>query len=166
VQGKGDRWFLIRILPYRTIANVIDGVVITLSDITEHKESEKKLNQLNDALNSALSSSKNIIDTIPVPLLVLATDYKIISANRSFYKNFHLLPEDVIGKLVYEISGWDLPELRELSGKEFPGDILFEGYEINAEFSGKGRKKLILNARKIFNNGNGEDMILLAMDPK
>ena len=38
----GD-WFMARILPYRTLENMIDGVVITFIDITRSKNLEKKL---------------------------------------------------------------------------------------------------------------------------
>lgn len=37
------RWFSVRIMPYRTVANVIQGVVITLVDITVAKELESRL---------------------------------------------------------------------------------------------------------------------------
>ncbi|GAB1353610.1 MAG TPA: chemotaxis protein CheB [Candidatus Rifleibacterium sp.] len=37
------RWFSIRIMPYRTLDNVIDGVVITCSDITVSKQLESRL---------------------------------------------------------------------------------------------------------------------------
>ncbi len=37
------RWFTVRIMPYRRLDNVIDGVVITLLDITETKELEQTL---------------------------------------------------------------------------------------------------------------------------
>jgi two-component system, chemotaxis family, CheB/CheR fusion protein len=40
--GDG-RWFLVRIMPYRTIGNRIDGVVITFSNITEAKTLEATL---------------------------------------------------------------------------------------------------------------------------
>lgn len=43
VSTRGGRWFDVRILPYRTIDNVIDGVVITFSDVTETKGLEEKL---------------------------------------------------------------------------------------------------------------------------
>ena len=39
VQSKDDKWLMLRIYPYRTIENRIDGVVITFSDITEMKRS-------------------------------------------------------------------------------------------------------------------------------
>lgn len=38
-----DRWFTVRIMPYRRLDNVIDGVVITLVDITATKELEQAL---------------------------------------------------------------------------------------------------------------------------
>ena len=37
------RWFTVRIMPYRTLANVIQGVVITFVDITVAKELESRL---------------------------------------------------------------------------------------------------------------------------
>jgi two-component system, chemotaxis family, CheB/CheR fusion protein len=37
------RWFTVRIMPYRTVANVIQGVVITFLDITAAKELEARL---------------------------------------------------------------------------------------------------------------------------
>jgi two-component system CheB/CheR fusion protein len=44
VEGKGDgKWYLMRLLPYRTIDNVIDGLVVTFVDITR-----VKLLQLNE----------------------------------------------------------------------------------------------------------------------
>ncbi len=37
------RWYIVRIMPYRTIENVIDGVVITFIDISEAKRLEAEL---------------------------------------------------------------------------------------------------------------------------
>jgi chemotaxis methyl-accepting protein methylase/signal transduction histidine kinase len=42
---EGDSWYILRILPYRTVDNVIDGVVMTFVDITERKEWEETLRQ-------------------------------------------------------------------------------------------------------------------------
>ena len=43
IPTRDDRWYSIRIMPYRTLENVIDGVVITCSDITIAKKLESKL---------------------------------------------------------------------------------------------------------------------------
>ncbi len=45
-------WFNARIMPYRTLDDRIDGLVITFSDITALKELEMELKKVNDALQS------------------------------------------------------------------------------------------------------------------
>ena len=45
VQTKSGDWYLMRIRPYRTIDNVIEGAVITLVDITERKRMETSLRE-------------------------------------------------------------------------------------------------------------------------
>jgi two-component system CheB/CheR fusion protein len=43
VESKAGRWFLLRIRPYRTLENVIEGAVITFTDVTEMKAAETAL---------------------------------------------------------------------------------------------------------------------------
>jgi len=43
VAGLDGRWYIVRIMPYRTLENVIDGVVITLIDISQAKQLEAEL---------------------------------------------------------------------------------------------------------------------------
>lgn len=45
ITTNDDRWFSVRIMPYRRLDNVIDGVVITLVDITETKKLESALRE-------------------------------------------------------------------------------------------------------------------------
>lgn len=50
VKTVDARWFLVRIMPYRTLDNRIDGVVITFSDITAAKTLEATLRQRQTSL--------------------------------------------------------------------------------------------------------------------
>ncbi len=45
VQSDADRWYIMRMFPYRTVDSLIDGVVITLVDITELKRAEHEIEQ-------------------------------------------------------------------------------------------------------------------------
>jgi two-component system CheB/CheR fusion protein len=45
IEATTGHWFSVRIMPYRTLADVIDGVVITLADITSTKKLEKELRE-------------------------------------------------------------------------------------------------------------------------
>jgi two-component system CheB/CheR fusion protein len=43
VATRDGRWFMMRIMPYRTLENMIDGVVMTFVDITVSKTLEAEL---------------------------------------------------------------------------------------------------------------------------
>jgi len=45
-----DKWYTLRIQPYRTLDNVIEGAVITFVDITETKRIQAALRKANDLL--------------------------------------------------------------------------------------------------------------------
>jgi len=54
VQTKSGKWYTMRIRPYRTLDNVIEGVVITFVDVTEMKKAQEALRQANDLLRLAV----------------------------------------------------------------------------------------------------------------
>ncbi len=70
VRSKDGRWYLMRIMPYRTAENVIDGVVVTLVDINPVKVAEKSL----------LRMSKVYLDG-PEPMMMLDLSGQIIDLN-------------------------------------------------------------------------------------
>jgi two-component system CheB/CheR fusion protein len=43
IEIRNDKWFQMRIMPYRTVDNVIDGVVITFFEVTELKQAREVL---------------------------------------------------------------------------------------------------------------------------
>ncbi|NEW81381.1 MAG: PAS domain-containing protein [Mariniphaga sp.] len=53
IATRDERWFKVRIMPYRTLDDRIDGLVITFSDITVAKTLEIKLQAANDALRKS-----------------------------------------------------------------------------------------------------------------
>jgi two-component system CheB/CheR fusion protein len=56
VQGDGDAWYLMRILPYRTTENVIDGLVLTFVDITKIRALQEHQRRLLEALKRSPTS--------------------------------------------------------------------------------------------------------------
>jgi len=58
---RDGRWFSVRILPYRTIDNVIDGVVITFTDATAAKMLESKLREQADELRRTAAALPNLV---------------------------------------------------------------------------------------------------------
>jgi two-component system CheB/CheR fusion protein len=63
VAAGGDTWFLVRIMPYRTLENKIDGVVITFSDITVAKKLELALREQDGQLRQLVESLPQLVWT-------------------------------------------------------------------------------------------------------
>jgi two-component system CheB/CheR fusion protein len=159
VQTKDNRWYAMRIRPYRTIENVIDGVVVTFVDITAAKVAEKKA-------KNALRFSENVINTVRDCLVVIDQDIRVVSANRSFYRVFRVKPEDAQGKLLYELGNrqWDIPSLRELLEKVRLDQQEIEDFRLDHDFEGIGVRKMLLNARRMDGEDESERMIILSID--
>ncbi|PWR73711.1 chemotaxis protein CheB [Methanospirillum lacunae] len=159
IQTTDNRWFLVRILPYRTLKNVIDGVVLSFIDINNRKRAEE------EAVRSR-EYAENIIDTIREPLLVLDNDLTVISVSQSYYQMFLTSPVETEGKNLIEIgnSQWSIPHLIALLHTIVPEKTSFEDVTVNVNIPGIGEKTLILNARCIWNKKGGQNLILLAME--
>ena len=56
IPTKDNRWFNVRIMPYRTLDDRIDGLVMTFTDITLAKKLEIELKNANEALKEARKS--------------------------------------------------------------------------------------------------------------
>ncbi len=159
VSTRTGEWRLVRILPYRTTDNVIDGLVVTLVDITRLKQAERVAEQ-----NRAYA--ENILATLREPLLVLDRDLRIVTANLAFLRCFHLPSAEVHGCLIYELGQrqWDIPRLRQLLERILKKNSAFEDFEVSHEFRDVGLRTLILNARRLEQNSNLPGRILLAME--
>ncbi|PKL59707.1 MAG: SAM-dependent methyltransferase, partial [Methanomicrobiales archaeon HGW-Methanomicrobiales-4] len=156
-----NRWFLVRILPYRTLDNVIDGVVLTYIDISTRKAAEAEVIQTREYADS-------IVNTVREPLLVLDQNLSVISANRSFYQVFQVSPEESTGMNLIELNErqWDISSLLNLLHKVISEGTSFEDTPITIKFKAAGTKAFILNARLLQRMSTEPDLILLAMEEK
>lgn len=166
LQTNESIWYLMRILPYRTMSNYIDGVVITFTDINNSKIASEEITKLNKDLQLANEYSNNIFDTVRDSLLVLDANLIILSANKSFYKTFNTVKEKTIGKYIYDLNErkWDIPKLRQLLEQMIAKKDSFDDFEVDYELTKGSSKKLLLNARRIFNADKGTKLILLAIN--
>jgi PAS domain S-box-containing protein len=122
--------------------------------------------QLETEIQDAREYAENIVETVHKPLVVLNSDLKILTANHSFYETFKVTPGETIGNFIYDLGNrqWDIPKLRVLFEDILPNDSVFNGYEVDHDFPGIGRKIILLNARQIFRKNIGSHIILLAME--
>ncbi len=159
IETREGRWFRTRIIPYRTLENVIDGLVITFIDITSVKQKEQDL-------IAARALADAIIATIREPLLILDKQIRIVTANRSFYQAFNVRKEETEGKILYSIGNgqWDIPDLRHLLEQIIPEKTSLEDYIVRHTFPEIGERVMELNARQIITTGSFPELILLAIE--
>jgi two-component system CheB/CheR fusion protein len=159
MQTKDGTWYRMHILPYRTIENVIDGVVVTFTDITELKAATEKLIE-----RTALS--EGVIQTIREPLLILDGKLKVVSANPSFYGTFEVSQRETEGAFLYDLGNgqWNIPGLRKLMEDVLPKNTKVEDYVVEHDFPRIGHRKMMLNARRIVLEDVQRQFILLAIE--
>ena len=99
VQANDSTWYHMRILPYRTAENIIEGVLVTFIDITEQKYTEEKLKKTNEHLNM-------IMENLPaVPYTCVANpEIKISFVGKSCEKVMGFLPEQFTKKTSFWLS--------------------------------------------------------------
>ena len=159
VRTTGKEWYLVRIMPYRTLDNVIDGVVLTFNDITALKKIEAEA-------QVARNYAQSIVDTVREPLIVLNGKFEVISASRAFYQTFGVTKEATEGQSFYALGDrqWDIPPLKELLETILPKDTAFDDFKVESDFPGIGHRTLLLNARRIPSEEGMTHFILIAME--
>ncbi|MEO8326119.1 MAG: chemotaxis protein CheB, partial [Nitrospirota bacterium] len=159
VQSTDGEWYLLRIFPYRTAKNTIDGLVITFLNMTKVKKTEIVARQ-------AQEFSESIIQTVRHPLIVLDGQLRVVTANQAFYQLFHLSPLEVEQQLFYEVGKgeWAIPALRQLLEEILPQNHTFQDFLVDHTFSRVGHRFLVLNGRRLEQEPGKPWLILLAME--
>jgi two-component system CheB/CheR fusion protein len=153
IPGARGKYYLMRVLPYRTVHNVIEGVVVTFTDVTSLKQAQQRAE---DAQRIAEESTQiaedfqafaeNIVDTVREPLLVLDANLRVKSANRAFYEGLQLKADEAVGHSLYELGNrrWDIPDLRRLLGKLLPEKKQLEDFRVEWESPNNGLEIILL----------------------
>jgi PAS domain S-box-containing protein len=133
-------------------------ILLAIEDITERK-------RLEDKLRDASEYAQNIVNTVREPLVVLDDEFRVISANRSFYRTFKVTPEMSENTMLFDLGNrqWDIPKLRELLEEVLPKSTSIEDFEVEHGFPAIGRKTMLINARRI-RSKTGATQILLAIE--
>ncbi len=151
VETLAGRWYSLRIHPYRTMENLIAGVVMSFVDINEQKQLQEE--------------QRKIIDTIRESVLVLDTNMRVLSANRAFYGIFQLGAAETEGKQLVEISkDLDFPQLRELAKSARKEESRIENLVLDCRLPKTGRRRLRLNGYPLHVAATLSQKVLLIME--
>jgi two-component system CheB/CheR fusion protein len=157
VRHESGRWFSLRIHPYKTSSEHIDGAVLQLLDIDQLKNA---MSEVEDARDYA----ESIIKAVREPLVVLDEELRVQTANRAFFETFHLSQEQISNRSIYEIdeARWKLPMVSRLLQNLKDDESHLEDVELEREVDGLGTRNFQLNAHHL-RRSQEQDLILLAL---
>ncbi len=158
VRARDGHWFSLRLRPYKTLDNKLDGAVMTLLDIDRLKHS------LDDA-HQAREYAQAIVETLREPFLVLDAHLRVLTANQSFYDTFQVTEARTVGLPVYQLGNgqWNIPALRQLLEEILPENTRLRDFAVEHDFDVIGRRRMLLNARRISGREVGTQRILLSL---
>ena len=138
--GNG-KWHLMRVRPYKTWDNKIEGAVLSFQDIDELKRN----------LEQTRLYAEGISETSRHAMLVLDSNLRVTNANPAFCRNFGVSREETEKRAIYDLGNgqWNIPRLRELLERILPNDGLVEDFEVRHDFPHLGSRVMMLNARRI-----------------
>jgi signal transduction histidine kinase len=118
-----------------------------------------------DAIEDARRYAEAIVEAVQASLLVLDSDLRVVTANRSLYTTFRVIPKATVGILIYDLGNgqWDIPELRELLGKVHSRNTTISNFEVEHDFPAIGRKSMMLQGRQFRSPKGGAPLILLSI---
>lgn len=163
VRVKDGPWYLLRVRPYKTWEDKIEGAVLSFLDIDT--QIARELRNLKRMLDQTRTFAEALIENARESILVLDEGLRVTLANPVFYRTFQVSPEETKGRLIYELGNgqWDIPRLRELFHEITSRNTRIDGYEVRHKFQHLGLRHMILNARRIEPPG-GTQMILLSIE--
>ena len=82
--GDSEARYMMRIMPYRTVDNVIAGIVITFLDVTKITAAEDRISTLTRDLHQRIENLEVVLDLVPAGIFMLKTDgqKRIVEINR------------------------------------------------------------------------------------
>jgi len=119
IPTNDGRWFSIRIMPYRTYDDRIDGLVITFIDLFDLKQMEVKLHETEQMNRLLLNSSPDVI-------IKLSTDWKILEFNQEAEKYFGKKQKDAVNQNYLQMF---VPEILQKKTERDMKKLLKEGMD-------------------------------------
>jgi two-component system CheB/CheR fusion protein len=158
VESRKGGWYLVRIRPYRTVDDKIDGVVATFVDITERRRAEEALRDS----EARLRQEMRLVELSRSPIFVWDFDNGVIKWNRGSEELYGYSRQEAIGKrkevlLQTSVPGSSFEELRQslLEHGTWSGELLHRTkdgqaltVESQIELFPMGERRLVLESTR------------------
>jgi PAS domain S-box-containing protein len=149
-------WYSLRVRPYRTSANSVDGAVLTVLNIDHLKRHA----------TSSRAYAEMMAASIRESLVVLDEHLRVLRVNGAFLQKFKVAQEEVENRPLRELGNgqWNIPVLLESLSEILPKKTELINFEVALDFPGLGHRVMVLNARQAEDETGSRRSIFLAID--
>ena len=165
VEDGAGHVYQMRVQPYRTLDNVIEGAVLTFVDVTERHRLQANLDELSKSAAEAGEFAQSVLDTVREPQLVLDGNLKVVTVNKAFSATFKQKPDEVLGLPLSDIDNgaWHSPELLDLLLKVLPKKKELGYYQLKLVGKKRAPREVTLNALELIQAPGKRRLMLLTI---
>ncbi len=159
VRTRDGRWYSLRVRPYISADDKVDGAVLVLVDIDDLRRNAQAISAMRDYAEAIIRTARD-------PLVVLDANLRVDTTNEAFHLKFKVSAAESSGRSIFEVCAgqWNVPQLRHALEEVLPRNSFFDDLEITREFSGLGRRTMLLNARALDDAGEPARILLGIQD--
>jgi two-component system CheB/CheR fusion protein len=159
IQDADGHWYSLRIHPYRTLDNRIDGAVIAMVDVDQVKRAL-------ELAEAARDYAEQVVAAVRHPMLVLDRNLQVTSASAAYLHTFGVTEKETTGNLVYRLgkAQWAIPELRARLEAALAEKKAFDDFVVEHDFPKLGRRVMAVSARPIDARVDGAPLVLMQIE--
>lgn len=159
IRDEGGHWYSMRIKPYLTFENRIEGAVVAFIDINEIKMGF-------DAAKDARDYAESVIAALKYPVLILDRGLRVVSASSAYLETFEVTQKETVDNLLYRLGNgqWAIPGLRSLLDNVLSTGESFDDYVMEHDFERIGKKAVSVCGRKIPQGRKMPPLILMQIE--
>ncbi len=141
VGDRNGHRYSMRVRPYKTSDNRIEGVLVVLLDT----------DLIYRARDEASDYARAIVETIHEALVVVDAEFRVLTVNQSFCDLFRVSPREIARQSFFGSGAGQssVPQLRDLLQDVFSRGTEIQDFELDQQFPEIGHRRLELNAHQI-----------------
>ena len=159
IMASNQRWYALKVSPYKTLDHSIRGALVTLVDIHVRK-------RVLDMTRDAGAYAARFLSAIGHPLLIVDTNLRVVWANEAFLSTFQLSGEETVGSALGSLGEKQLADaglcerLEGLFNKALP----LRNYEIHLPAAGPNGHSVQVGA-SLIPTGGEMSLALVSIEP-
>lgn len=155
LQDDVNHWYLLRIRPYRTSDDKIEGLVLIVMDIDQLRSSRQEMLDARDF-------ARSVVECVPLAVVIVRKDMTIQTANTAFRDLTHMRPQELEARTFPDVLQklWGLGYV-EAHIEEFfrPGGK--ESFEVEHTSTTEDRRVLIVRGQALLADGDRVALIVM-----